>query len=202
MLGACQVLQLPHAQIEEGDVVGQGVDHQLGGRTRAQDLSATGLRTQAGGTVDGASEVVAITKLRLAGMQCHPDTHGLGQRPRLVRDRVLQLDRGGRGSRRPVEDGERGITLATCLDQAAAAGRDDLFDELVVPSERHGHGVGISFPGGCGAFDVGQQERHGPGDGRNMLCRRDVELRILSDDRGFQSTEFGARVDAELVGQQ
>ena len=95
VLRAREVSQLAHPQVGEHDVVGQGVDDEFGGRTRAQDLATGGQRSQAGGAVDRPAEVVAVAKLGFAGVQCHPDTHGLPQRPGLVEDRVLQLDGGG-----------------------------------------------------------------------------------------------------------
>ena len=90
-------------------------------RTRAQDLAALGQRPQARSPVDRATEVVAVAKLDFAGVQSHPDAHGLGQRPRLVDDRVLQLDGGGRRRRWSLEDRERGIALAARLDQPSSA---------------------------------------------------------------------------------
>ena len=48
-----------------------------------------GQRPQAGGAIDRPAEIVAVAKLDLAGVQCHADTHGFPQRPRLVTDRFL-----------------------------------------------------------------------------------------------------------------
>ena len=160
-LRASKVAQLAHPQVGEHDVIGQRVDDEFGRRTRAQDLAARGQRPQSGGAVDRPSEVVAVAKLDLAGVQRHPDTHGLAQRPRLAGDRFLQLDGGGGRRRRPLEDRERRIALAARLDQPSAAGCDDLFDELVVSGQRHRHGVGVCLPGRCRPLDVGQQKGHG-----------------------------------------
>ena len=126
-------------------------------------------RSQAGGAVDRATEVVAVAEFDLAGVQRHSDAHGLAQRPRLMGDRVLQLDgRCGR-RRRPIEYRERGVSFAARLDQPPAARRDDLFDDLVVARERHRHRVGVGLPGRGRPLDVGEQEGHRACDGRDML---------------------------------
>ena len=84
-------------------------------------------------------------------------------------DRFLQLDGGGGRRRRPLEDRERGIAFAARLDQPPSAGRDDLFDELVVARERRRHGVGVGLPCGGRPLDVGEQEGHGARYRRKML---------------------------------
>ncbi len=66
-------------------------------------------------------EVVAVAELGLPGVHCHADAQGLPQRPRLVDDRFLQFDSGGRGGRRPFEDREGGVALASRLDQPPTA---------------------------------------------------------------------------------
>ena len=118
------------------------------------------------------------------------------------RDRVLQLDRGGGRRRRPLEDRERGVALAARLDQPSAAGRDDLFDELVVAGQCGRHGVGVRLPSGGRPLDVGEQEGHSAGDSRKLLCHRHIQRSILCDDRGLESTKVRSGVDAQLVGQQ
>ena len=146
MLRTGQVPQLAHSEIGQDDIVRKGVDDEFGSRARAQDLAAVGQRPQTGGAVDRTAEVVAVAQLDLAGVERHPDPHGVGQHPRFVADRFLQRDGGGGCRRRPVEDRERGITLAAGLDQSPATRRDDLFDDLVVASQRHRHGVGVAPP--------------------------------------------------------
>ncbi len=146
MLRTRQVPQLTHSEIGQHDIVGQGVDDEFGSGARAQDLAAGGQRPQTSGAVDRPAEVVAVAQLDLAGVQGHPDPHRLGQHPRFVADRLLQLDGGGGCRRRSVEDRERRIALAARLDQPPSARRDDLFDDLVVARERHRHGVGIAPP--------------------------------------------------------
>ena len=94
---------------------------------------------------------------------------GSAQCPRFVADRFLQLDGGGGRRRRPIEDRERGVALAARLDQPSSAGRDDLFDELVVASERQRHGVGVCLPRGRRPLDVGEQEGHSARHRRKLL---------------------------------
>ena len=119
-----------------------------------------------------------------------------------MHDRVLQLDgRGGR-RRRPVEDRERGVALATGLDQPSAPRRDDLFDELVVSRERHRHGAGVSLPCGRRPLDIGQQERHSARHRRKMLCDRHFKRAVLGHDRGLEPPELRSGVDPQFLGQQ
>ena len=202
VLRAREVAQLARPKIGKHDVVGQCVDDQLGGRARAQDLAARGQCPQAGGAVDRATEVVAVAKLDLAGMQRHADAHGLTQRPRLMGDGVLQLDGGCGGRRRTVEDRERGIAFAARLDQPASARCHDLFDELVVARERHRHGVGIRLPGCRRPLNVGEEEGDCPRYGRDMLCHRHIQRGILRNDGGLEPPKVRPRIDPQLVGQK
>jgi hypothetical protein len=68
-----------------------------------------------------------------------------------------------------VEDRERRVALAASLDEPSSAGRDDLFDDLVVSGERHRHRVGVRLPRRSRALDVGQQEGHGAYHHRELL---------------------------------
>ncbi len=126
----------------------------------------------------------------------------LPQRPRLVGDRVLQLDSRGGGRRRPLEDRERGIALATRLDQPSSARRDDLFDEFVVSCERHRHGAGVCLPGGGRSLDVGEQKGHGAGHRRKLLHHRCIQRCILRDDRGLEPAKLRPGIDSQLIGEQ
>ena len=126
---------------------------------------------------------------------------GSREGPRLVGDRVLQLDCRGGGRRGPLEDRERRVALAACFDQPSAARRDDLFDELVVACERHRHRVGVGLPGGRRSLDVGEQEGHGAHH-RRKLCDRDIQRSILCDDRCLEPPKLRSRIDPQLVGEQ
>ena len=201
-LRPCEVLELTGAQVVEHHVVGQCIDDQLGRRARAEDLPTRRHRPQPRGAVDRPAEVVAVAELDLAGVQRHPHGDRVGGRPWLLPHRLLQFDRRRGRCRRPVEDRERGIALTAGLDEPAAAERDHLLDDLVVPCERRRHGFGIPLPRGGRALDVGEQEGHGAGDRRMMLRSRHFERRILRDDGRFEPAQVLPRVDAQLIGEQ
>ncbi|MCV7332024.1 hypothetical protein H7J81_18140 [Mycobacterium cookii] len=121
VLGAGQVFELTHPEVGEHDVVGQRVDDEFGGRARAQDLATHCQRPQPRSPVHRPTEVIAVAELDLSGVQRDPDPHRRPKAPLLVGDRVLQLHSGRCCRRRSLEDRERGIALAACLDQPSSA---------------------------------------------------------------------------------
>ncbi len=202
VLGPREVAQLAHTKIGENDVVAQRVDDEFSRRARAQDLSARGQRPQARGAVDRSAEVVAITQFDLACVQRHADAQRFAQCPLFMGDRVLQLHGRCGCRRRPVEDRERGVAFAARFDQPPATRRHNLLDELVVARESRCHRLGVGLPCRRRPLDIGQQESHRSGDARRLLCLRRIQCGILGDDRALETPKFGARVDAQLIGQQ
>ena len=88
------------------------------------------------------------------------------------------------------------------LIEPSSAGRDDLFDDLVVAGERHRHGVGVGLPRGGRPLDVGEQEGHGARHRRKLLCHRHFQRGVLRDDRGLEPAKVRPGIDAQLVGEQ
>ncbi len=94
-LGARQVTQPVFPEVDERE----RVVAQTGGDGRDDDLVAVGDAHQACGAIDPAAEVVAIAKLRLAGVRAHPHPQATGRAERRRAQVALDGDRGGRPRR-------------------------------------------------------------------------------------------------------
>ena len=69
--GPAQVLEAMLAQVADGGALGQLVSHQGGDRGGQQHLASVAGGHDARGAIEGRSEVVAVAKGGLAGMQRH-----------------------------------------------------------------------------------------------------------------------------------
>ena len=84
-----QVTQPVLAQVDEPVLLGQRVVEQLFRRGRHDDLSAVRHRHQPLGAIHRAAAVVAVADLGLAGMDPHPDAHGLRDVPVVREQRTV-----------------------------------------------------------------------------------------------------------------
>ena len=125
------------------------------------DLAAVAGRRDPGRAADVEAPVVVARQVRLARVEAHPDAQAALDGPGLLAERALRRDRRGHGSAGLGEGGEQRVTLGP--DGDAAAVLDGTTDD--------GQVLGVDLvPGRAerpdvahGAFDVGAQERDGPG---------------------------------------
>ena len=175
MLGLGQVLQAVLPQVPIGDVGQRLVAHEVSGGLREERLPAVGGGAQARAPIDRGAVVVALSQLRLPGVQGRAYPQRRRGWPRLGVQ--CHLDRGGGGDRAggPGEDREAAVALAARAHEVAAVPADDLLHELVVAGEGPAHRLRGTLPKGGAPRDVGEevgdrpdgQGRHGraPGSG-------------------------------------
>ena len=215
-MGSGDVLQPVAAELPKADSLGLPDD--VPRRARHHDLTPVRDRADAGCDVHVQADVPRVTELGLAGMD--PDPHArLGRRcPRLGGERALQVRRCFDGVARTLED-----------DEAAVPGPIDLVaplrglaDELANPSEQLRVALAEAEQKARRALEIGEEQRDGPareplsrGAGRGRPCcggrpldirdgdgERQVERRVVTQDRRSSSLQRLARVEAELVDER
>ena len=190
LLGAPEVAQAMHAQIDQLHAIGQAIDDEIVRRARQQRLPAVRDRPQPRAAIDRLAEVVAlVAQLRLGGVQRDPHPQRRRGRPRLRVQRGLGVQRRGERIRRAGKRRDDAVALAL-LDRAhPAVPADRILQQCVATGDRQRHRIGVGLPQPRRALDVGQQERHRP--------RREVEARLLRsspiherppDERPIQAT--------------
>jgi hypothetical protein len=159
VLGAPQVLEPMGAQVAQGGPVRELVQHQGGCRRRQQHLAAVAGRHDPRGTVDRRAEVVARARLRLAGVQPHPDPEGSRLPPRLVRQVTLGCHAGAHASDGGRED--RHHSVAGGLEHLPVGACHGGTQDRVMALQGALHGAGEPLPKPGAALDVGEQEGQG-----------------------------------------
>jgi hypothetical protein len=146
----------------EGDQrhpVGQVVAGQVGGRTRAEDLSPVPDGPQPGGADHGPAHVVAgVAQLRLPGVQGHADRQVRPVRPGLGGQRQLDVHRRPDGLGGQREDGHHAVALALLHRPDTAPGANGRVEDLVVAHDGRRHGAPVRLPAGRRALDIREQE--------------------------------------------
>ena len=118
-------------------------------------------RRDARGAVHVQAHVVAASGCALAGVETHPDADRAIRRPRRRGDGPLDLDDRRDRVLRRLEDRERTVALVVDLD-AAVSGQSAAQD-LEVPFEDGSVSLAERVEEPRRPFDIGEQERDGPG---------------------------------------
>ena len=160
-LGPVEVRECRRPEVEQAELTGQVVPHEVRGRAREQHLPAMARVADAGRLVNGEAHVAVRADAGLAGVQSHADAHLHLLRPLMLGERDL---RGGTGLDRcagAAEDDEERVALGVDLDTAALGkGRPQ---ELVMGREHVAVAVAAKLLEQAGrALDVREQEGHGP----------------------------------------
>ena len=160
-LGPVEVRECRRPEVEQPELTGQVVPHEVRGRAREQHLPAMTRIADARRLVNGEAHVAVRADAGLAGVQSHADAHLHLLRPLMLGERDL---RGGTGLDRcagAAEDDEERVALGVDLDAAALGeGRPQ---ELVMGREHVAVAVAAKLLEQAGrALDVREQEGHGP----------------------------------------
>ena len=157
-LRAREIGQPVLAEVEERDLVGQGVAHDLLGGVRHHHLFAVGGGHDPGGPVGRGAVVVAVAGDRVTGVEAHPHPQPARHGPRLGDERPLGGERGVEGVAGGDED--RVEAVAGGLDHPAAVPDHRVPQDAVVALERVRHGARVLLPEPRGTLEIGEQERH------------------------------------------
>ena len=191
-------------EIDQVEVVGQGIAHECCAGAREHDLAPVRRRHQPARAVQRRAEVVAVALVHLAGVDAHADRQRSDRTPRLGRERAHRLHGSGDG----IRDGrQRGVrTVAGGLEDAARVLLDGIAEDRVVTRQCLPHGVGMLFPQARRTLDVGAEEdgrpqrltrrrrRHRSGDGS--------EIRVLTDDATLEVLQRGRGLETHLVAEE
>ncbi len=189
-LGRRQVLEAMLAEVSQARAGRHRAADERSGRLRREDLAAMGRRHDPRRPMDVDTDVDAAGQLGVSGMDADADLDLGPSRPRFRRDRPLDLDRGRDGIAGSPEDAEERVSL--CTDLGAAAGAGDP-DELVVSREQRAVVGTELLDQACRAFDVGEQERGGPGGqlGHGLVS---VRSSVVPDARAHRLSLVGADI--------
>ena len=160
-----------HAQVIQesvGDQLGAG---KLSGHIGDENLATMRNPHKAGGSVDLVAEVVVGSRHSVAGVHTHPHREWAEARPVVGGKALLCLDSSLQGLPCIAKGSED--TIAGLFHEPAIVPGDRRLEQLVVPSDRVLHGIGIGFPSPRASLDIGEEERQGAGSalhhGSNLL---------------------------------
>ncbi len=153
------------AEVDELEVVVDEIAYELGRHLREHDLPAVCRRHDSGGAGRGEAEVVAVARLRRAGVDSDADPQGNAGVPRFGVDGV---NAGGGGLDRVDGGREHRVDPVTGrLDHVSTVRLDRLAQDRVVARQSDVHRVGMRFPLVRGFLEIGEQEGH---RARRQLC--------------------------------
>ena len=158
VLGLHEVAQPVLAEVEERDVGGEVVGHQVRSGAAHHDLAAVGDVVEASRAVHGGPEPVAVALLGLAAVEPHPHPER-ADAPVARGEGPLGGHRGGHAGAGLLEHG--GHAVAAELEDGAVVVGDHLRQQLVVLGQVVAHGGGRALPEPRAALDVREQERPG-----------------------------------------
>ena len=149
------------AQLAEHEPCRQRVGDEIGRRTRADDLTAGGERTNARGLVEGAAEVVAVAELS-ASPECSairvgnamPSGHVSRARPARIWSAAAAAIGGA------CEHRQCAVALTLSLDKRAGMVSNRGGDHFFLFRKRVGHRGRKRVPQRGRAVDIGEQECH------------------------------------------
>ena len=161
--------ELVQAFAAEFDLLQRRRLQQCRGGRRTDDLIAVGEFDDPGRTIDDRTEVVALGRLDLAGV--NPDADGQLQAATRLCELLATLELDRRGNRRTRRGERRPTAVAEVLDDGTVVGGDDLGDELVMVRQRAAHLDRFAFPPTRAVLDVGVQEGDDTCWQLNRRCR-------------------------------
>jgi hypothetical protein len=156
--GPANVAQPMLTELHDERPVRQRVAHQLLGHQRHDDLATVRRAHQPSRTVHRRTEIVTIPELSDTGMDPHTDAQRLRNRPWLVQQRQLGIDRSGD---RGVGRREHRVNPVTRpLDELAAMRRDRLTQNRVMARQRLPPRFRLLFSKPRRHLQISEQERH------------------------------------------
>jgi hypothetical protein len=127
-------------------------------RRRYEHRPRRAVAEQAGGTVDGGAEQVAVTRHHRAGVDRRTHAQGVGAPPRRTGDPPLELHGGPHRVERVAERRHRAI--AGVLEQRPLVRGHDRSHQVVVHLEVSRHRLLVLRPPPSRVDDVSQEQRH------------------------------------------
>ena len=160
LLGARNVLQAVTSEGAERDAGGRLVPHEVARRAGHDDLTTVRRRADPRRDDDVHPHVPLLAEVGLARMDPDPEPHHAVGRPRLARERALELRRGKHRIPRPPEDEEYPVSCP--VDLPAAVGAGGVANELAEPRPHRSEVPTQRVEEARRSLDVGEEQRHRP----------------------------------------